>query len=157
MQNNDAKPTPKPEKDQSKNEEQKKLVETLKTEWKQMWNQRFDDKVKAEGVSVTDYNTIKVEQGTIIQATKDFKALNFREILDEHLVENPDRYIEPSNSLGGWNKFIKTNISKWKTLVDKNTPLIDRIHESEVEEYLSDALRIVKGIKQPSHRSSPSS
>ena len=112
MQSNDAEATPKPKSAQTKHEEQKKLVETLKTEWKQMWKEHFDDKVKAEGVSITDYNTLKVEQGTIIQANRDFKALNFREILNEHLVENPDRYVEPSNSVGGWDKFIKTNISK---------------------------------------------
>ena len=72
-----------------------------------MWSERFDDKVRAEGVSVSNYTCLRVEQGTIIHATKDFKALNFKEILKEHLVENPDRYIEPSNSIGGWNKFIK--------------------------------------------------
>jgi hypothetical protein len=26
------------------------------------------------------------------------------------LAENPDRYVEPNNSIGGWNKFIKNNI-----------------------------------------------
>ena len=76
-----------------------------------MWTERFDDKTKAEGVSITDYSQLRVEQGTIIHATKDFKALNFREILEERLVEDPDRYIEPSNTVGGWNKFIKTNIT----------------------------------------------
>ena len=76
-----------------------------------MWTERFDDKTKAEGVSITDYSNLRVEQGTIIHATKDFKALNFREILEERLVENPDRYVEPSNSIGGWNKFIKTKIT----------------------------------------------
>lgn len=110
MQSNYTEPAPEPE--STKHEEQKKLAETLKIEWKQMWKECFNDKVKAEGVSVTNYNTLKVEQGTIIQATKDFKALNFREILDEHLIENPDRHMEPINCVGGWNKFIKTNISK---------------------------------------------
>ena len=76
-----------------------------------MWSERFDDKTKAEGVSIADYTSLKVEQGTIIHATKDFKALNFKEILEQRLVENPDRYIEPSNSVGGWNKFIKTEIT----------------------------------------------
>jgi len=76
-----------------------------------MWTERFDDKTKAEGVSITDYSQLRVEQGTIIHATKDFKALNFREILEERLVEDPDRYIEPSNTVGGWNKFIKTKIT----------------------------------------------
>jgi hypothetical protein len=95
----------------SKREAQKKLVTELKSEWKLMWSERFDDRTKAEGVSIADYTSLHVEQGTIIHATKDFKALNFKEILEQHLVENPDRYIEPSNSVGGWNKFIKTKIT----------------------------------------------
>ena len=95
----------------TKREAQKKLVEELKGEWKLMWSERFDDKAKAEGVSIADYSSLQVERGTIIHATKDFKALNFREILEQHLVENPDRYVEPSNSVGGWNKFIKTKIT----------------------------------------------
>ena len=36
-------------------EEQKKLVEELKVQWKLLWSERFDDKVRAEGVSVNDY------------------------------------------------------------------------------------------------------
>jgi hypothetical protein len=91
--------------------EQKKLVAELKEEWKLMWSERFDDKIRAEGVSVSNYTCLRVEQGTIIHATKDFKALNFKEILKEHLVENPDRYVEPNNNIGGWNKFIKNNIT----------------------------------------------
>ena len=98
----------------SRQVEQKKLVAELKEEWKLMWSERFDDKVRAEGVSVNNYTCLRVEQGTIIHATKDFKILNFKEILKEHLVENPDRYIEPNNNNGGWNKFIKNNIGTTK-------------------------------------------
>ena len=36
-------------------EEQKKLVEKLKVQWKLLWSERFDDKVRAEGVSMSDY------------------------------------------------------------------------------------------------------
>jgi hypothetical protein len=96
---------------QSKYEAQKELVEQLKIEWKQLWTERFDDKVRAEGVSVNDYQRLFVEQGTIIHATKDFKALNFKQILDQHKVENPDRYVQPNVDEGGWNKFIKTQVT----------------------------------------------
>jgi hypothetical protein len=64
-----------------------------------MWSERFDDKVRAEGVSMTNYTCLWVGQETIIDATNDFKALNFKEILKEHLVENPDRHVETNNSL----------------------------------------------------------
>lgn len=90
---------------------QKKLVEELKSEWKLLWSERFDDKVKAEDISVSNYVSLHVEQGTVIHATRDFKALNFREILEEHLVENPDRFIQPNPNVGGWNKFIKSRIT----------------------------------------------
>lgn len=91
------------------------VVEELRAQWKQMWNERFDDKRKAEVISVNDYDTLKIERGTVIHATKDFKVLEFRELLDQHKIENPERYIQPDASAGGWNRFIKTKISNSKT------------------------------------------
>lgn len=96
---------------ESKAQAQKKLVEELKTQWKRLWSERFEDKVRAEGVSIDEYIALSVEQGTVIHATKDFKALNFKEILQKHLVENPDRYLAPDVNVGGWKKFIKTEIN----------------------------------------------
>ena len=75
---------------------QKELVEKLKVQWKLLWSERFNDKVRAEGVSVSDYTSLRVERGTIIHATRDFKAISFKEILDQN---------------GGWNKFVKTQIT----------------------------------------------
>jgi hypothetical protein len=95
---------------ESKAQAQKRLVEELKVQWKLLWSERFDDKKLAEGVSVNDYSFLDVERGTIIHATRNFKALSFREILELHLVENPDRYIPPATSVGGWSKFIKKEI-----------------------------------------------
>ena len=96
---------------QSKVKAQKQLVEDLKVQWRLLWSERFDDKVKAEGVSVDDYESLFVEQGTVIHATKDFKPLNFKDILQHHQVENPERYIQPTVEVGGWNKFIKTELT----------------------------------------------
>jgi hypothetical protein len=92
-------------------EEEKRLVEELKVEWKLMWSERFNDKTRAEGVSVADYRSLYVDRGTVIHATRDFKALNFREILDKHMVEQPDRFVQPDAAVGGWGKFIKTSIT----------------------------------------------
>jgi len=89
---------------------QKDLVEKLKVEWKLLWGERFSDKVLAEGVSVSDYTSLHVERGTIIHATRDFKALNFKEILEQHMVEDVDRFDQPNVEVGGWNKFVKTKI-----------------------------------------------
>ena len=92
-------------------EAQKKLIEELKAQWKLLWSERYYDRVRAEGVSVNDYAVLDVEKGTIIHATKDFKILTLKQILEKHLVENPERYIQPDVHVGGWNKFIKTEIN----------------------------------------------
>ena len=96
---------------ESKAKAQKKLVEDIKDQWKRLWSERVNDKVKAEDVSKSDYTYLRVERGTVIHASRDFKPLNFKEILEEHMVENPDRYIQPHPSQGGWNKFVKTEIT----------------------------------------------
>ncbi len=92
-------------------EAQKKLVESLKAQWKLLWSERFDDKLAAEGVSANDYDILQVERGLIIHATRNFKALSFRDILQQKMVENPERFIPPNVHVGGWNKFIKTEIA----------------------------------------------
>jgi len=91
--------------------EQDNLVEQLKVQWKQLWGERFNDKIRAEGISVADYEKLKVQKGTVIHATRDYKPLNFKDILDENKVENSDRHISPSNQVGGWSKFVKTQIT----------------------------------------------
>ena len=93
---------------------QKEFVEELKIEWKRLWRERFDDKVRAEGIAVNDYDQLFIDKGTIIHATRDFKALNFKEILEEHEVLNAERYIPPDPHVGGWTKFVKTNITSQK-------------------------------------------
>ncbi len=91
--------------------EQNAVVEGLKTDWKRLWRERLDDKVRAEGIAVSDYSSLFVQQGTVIHATRDYKALNFKEILEQHEIENSERYIQPSPQVGGWNKFIRTEIT----------------------------------------------
>jgi hypothetical protein len=90
----------------------KDLIEGLKNDWKKLWLERFDDHQKAEGVAVANYSSLFVESGTVIHATRDFKALNFKEILEAHKIDNPERFIQPSPDVGGWNKFIKTEITQ---------------------------------------------
>lgn len=94
---------------------QKEYVEELRTEWKRLWRERIDDKVRAEGIAVSDYNQLFIEKGTIIHATRDFKALNFKEILREHEVLDADRYAPPDPHVGGWTKFVKMNITSQKS------------------------------------------
>jgi len=89
---------------------QKETVEALRTEWKRLWKERVDDKLRAEGIATDDYYDLFVDKGTVIHATRDFKALNFKEILEHHQITNADRFVYPDPSIGGWNKFIKINI-----------------------------------------------
>jgi hypothetical protein len=91
---------------------QKELVDELKVEWKKLWQERVDDKVRAEGIAINDYNSLFIDKGTVIHATRDFRALNFKDILEEHKVLNAERYIPPNPNVGGWTKFVKENIAK---------------------------------------------
>ena len=86
---------------------QKEMVEELRVQWKQLWKERVDDKIRAEGVAVANYCDLFIERGTIIHATRNFKALDFKEILKQHQIENAERYIPPNPYIDGWTKFIK--------------------------------------------------
>ena len=91
-------------------------VEDIKYEWRLLWQNRIDDKVRAEGIANRDYSLLFVDRGTVIVATKDFKPLNFKEILSLHGVQN-----SPPPSVGGYGKFARTVLNKqkrarrWKT------------------------------------------
>jgi len=107
---------------ESRIETQKQIVEKLKAEWNLLWTERFNDKERAEGVSISDYELLRVQKGTIIYATKDFKPLNFKEIVEEHTEENAERFTQPDVHVGGWSKFIKTKISPRKAEKILHTP-----------------------------------
>lgn len=89
----------------------KEMVEELKKEWKTLWWKRIDDKVRAEGIADKDYGMLFVERGTVIFATRKFRILSFREILQLHGVIDVDRVVGPHPSVGGWGKFIRTVIA----------------------------------------------
>ncbi len=74
--------------------------------------ERYDDKERPEGVSSREYASLFVNRGQVIFATRDFKALNLREILCQRGVGEVDKLLGPHPSVGGWNKFIKSNILK---------------------------------------------
>jgi hypothetical protein len=89
---------------------QKECVDEIKIEWKRLWRERVDDKVRAEGIAIDDYSTLFIDKGTIIHATRDFKALNLKEILEQHEIDNPERYKPPNPHVGGWTKFVKDTL-----------------------------------------------
>ena len=85
-------------------------VEELKVEWKRLWRERFDDRVRAEGIANQDYGSLSVDKGTVIFATRNFKLLNFREILEEHGIDETFRFVQPNPNVGGWRKFISSTV-----------------------------------------------
>lgn len=89
-------------------------VEDVKIEWRLLWRDRIDDKVRAEGIANRDYSLLFVDRGTVIVATKDFKPLNFKEILSLHVVQNGERFGSPPPSVGGYGKFARTVLNKQK-------------------------------------------
>ncbi len=90
---------------------EKEMVEEIKVQWKMLWAERVDDKVRAEGIATGNYEKLFVDKGTIIHATRNFKALSLREILEQNQIQNVDRVVPPNPQVGGWNKFIKTSIT----------------------------------------------
>ena len=88
----------------------KELMEELRKEWRALWWERIDDKVRAEGIADKDYERLFVERGTVIFATRKFRLLSFREILQLHGVIDVDRVVGAHPSVGGWGKFIRTVI-----------------------------------------------
>ncbi len=112
---------------ETKVQAQKKLVEELKAQWKQLWSERLNDKVRAEDISGSNYECLQVERGTIIHASRDFKPLNFKEVLEQHKVANPEAYVAPSVEVGGWTKFAKKEIiaqaKQQRTASQRNQPV----------------------------------
>jgi hypothetical protein len=82
----------------------------LKEEWCSLWRERFDDRIRAEGVSVREYPTLFVDRGHVIFASRRAKTPSFSEIVEywssQNMVYSPD----PSG--GGWGKFIRTEVRK---------------------------------------------
>jgi hypothetical protein len=92
----------------------REFVKFLKLQWKQMWRERIDDKFLAEGIANKDYSLLFVDQGTIIIATRDYKPLSFKEIVESYKVPYMEKVIQPHPSVGGWGKFIRTVIRNQK-------------------------------------------
>jgi hypothetical protein len=90
---------------------QKELVENLKVQWKSLWSDRVDDRVRAEGIANQNYSMLFVEKGTVIHATRSFKPLSFKEILEQNKIQNAQRYVPPDPLTGGWAKFVKTHVN----------------------------------------------
>jgi len=91
--------------------EKKQFIDEFKSQWKSMWRNRLDDKVRAEGIADKDYSLLSVDRGTVIIATRKFRLLDFYELLQHHRLIGGGEMIPPDPSVGGWGKFIRTALA----------------------------------------------
>ncbi|MEM4713771.1 MAG: hypothetical protein QXQ61_04390 [Candidatus Bathyarchaeia archaeon] len=92
----------------------KETVEELARQWKKMWRERVDDKLKAEGIANSTYPMLSVDKGTVIFATRNFRMMSFREILELHGIGDAEKFVAPNPQIGGWGKFIRTMVLNQK-------------------------------------------
>jgi len=90
----------------------KGFVEELRRQWKLLWRERIDDKIRAEGIADKDFELLFVDRGTVIVATRCYRQLDFKEILKEYEApyEVRVKQEQPPQSVGGWRKFAKKEI-----------------------------------------------
>ena len=80
----------------------------LKQEWMFMWTERFDDRIRAEGIVVRDYPLLFMDRGFVLFASRDAKAPSFPEIVESWASKGC--VYSPEPSVGGWGKFIRTEL-----------------------------------------------
>ena len=102
--------------------EVKEFVDELRGQWKDLWRNRIDDKVRAEGIAKQDYSELFVERGTVIMATRDYKPLEFFDIVQEHLTLDAEKAVPPNSTIGGWGKFIRNKIRNQKKTTRRFAP-----------------------------------
>jgi len=104
----------------------KSFVEELRQQWKLMWMERIDDKVRAEGIARQDFKWLFVDRGTVIIATRCYKQLEFKGILEEYEAPYEVRIEQeqPSPHVGGWRKFGKGIAARRRAENDKRHRLL---------------------------------
>lgn len=100
----------------------KEFVDELRTDWKHLWLNRLDDKVRAEGIAKQDYSKLFVERGTVIMATRNYKPLDFFDIVKEYLEFDAEKAVPINSTIGGWGKFIRNNIRKQRNTTRRLAP-----------------------------------
>ncbi len=84
----------------------------LKIEWADLWKSKFDDEIIAEGISLRDYSLLDVDKGEIIHASRDYKPLKFREILEKNLGGEVTDRVDVDPHVGGWKKFAREKLPR---------------------------------------------
>ena len=92
----------------SKRGERDEFFRKLKMEWSLMWMERFDDKVRAEGVAVRDYKLCLMDRGFVIFASRDARSPSFSQIVE--FWASKGLVYAPNPNVGGWGKFVRNFI-----------------------------------------------
>jgi hypothetical protein len=100
----------------------KEFVDELRGEWKLLWRDRIDDRVRAEGIADREYSRLFVERGTVIVATRDYKPPDFVEILKQHISSDAEKLVPPNPAVGGWGKFTRDVLRKKSGLTGRRAP-----------------------------------
>jgi len=103
-------------------ERARELRRELKGEWANLWKTKYDDNVRAEEVSSGKFERLFVDRGEIIYATRDYKPLSFREILDRHLGSDVAGKIDLDPAVGGWRKFARENLPRFRPSEGRDRP-----------------------------------
>lgn len=100
----------------------KEFVDELRGEWKLLWRDRIDDRVRAEGIADREYSKLYVERGTVIVATRDYKPPDFVEILKQHISSDAEKLVPPNPAVGGWGKFMRNVLRKQRGPTRRRAP-----------------------------------
>jgi hypothetical protein len=84
----------------------------LREEWERLWRERIDDKFRGEGIAVRDYDMLFLDRGTVIFASRDTRLPTLREIVEMWAPQDVPYAVPPHPSVGGWGKFIRTELKK---------------------------------------------
>lgn len=98
------------------------LRKNLKKEWKDLWNNRYEDKFAAEGISTHRYNLLQVEKGQVIHTPREQITLDLDEIYENIMGADYEK-INPHPKVGGWGKFVKEKIY-FKSQKERKRPKI---------------------------------
>jgi hypothetical protein len=93
-----------------KRAERDEFRKRLKEEWNNLWSERFDDRVRAEGIAAHDYPLVLADRGHVIFASRGAKVPSFPDIVEYWRAQG--KVCSPEPAVGGWGKFIRTELKK---------------------------------------------
>ena len=104
--------------------EWREFVDRLRESWRLLWQDRIDDKLRAEGIASADYDLLFVDRGTVIVATRDYEPPRFGQVLERHAEEKrPCGSVAQDPKVGGWGKFVRDVVRKQERFTKGSHPV----------------------------------